>query len=294
MPTERAFGPRPFLHAQSAVLVEGTQIVFLVPFREDFSGRRTQQLFRLLRHLHTKFLPHLPAGYDATVLVLEQSTYGAFNKGRLLNVGARWCQCFLQSPVLLVLQDVDMLPSAGLVPFYCHHRQGESVHPGWINRKYDYDDFFGSVCTATLDDYVSAGGCPNEFWGWGKEDDCLYWRLRFCSRCEMLRPSAVDGLVHLDDPKEWIDGRGVEHNPLKELEAVHMLAAGDTIFDPPDFRVLRRMREGSTEHLLVEMRKQGFACEGPHAAGAKVGPVYRPGVFLWLGTLGGDNFEVVD
>lgn len=291
LPAERALAPRPYLSAESAVFVHGTQLAFLVPFREDFSGRRTPQLFRLLRHLHTEFLPHLPAGYEATVLVLEQSAYGTFNKGKLLNAGARWCQRFLRSPVLLVLQDVDMLPGAELMPFYCHHRRGESVHPGWINRKYDYEDFFGSVCTATLEDYVSAGGCPNEFWGWGKEDDCLYWRLRFCGRCEILRPSAMDGLEHLDDPKLWINGKGVEHNPLRELEPEHMLAARDTLFDPPDFRVLSRIRDGSTQHLLVELRKQSSASEGCTRRG--VGPLYQPGVLRWLCGSVCVHFEVV-
>lgn len=285
-PAERGLAPRPFLRAESAVLVQGTHLVLLVPFREDFSGRRTPQLFRLLRHLNSEFLPHLPSEYEVTLLVLEQSAYGPFNKGKLLNAGARWCQRFLRPPVLLVIQDVDMLPSLELMPFYCHHRQGDAVHPGWINRKYDYEDFFGSVCTMTLGDYASAGGCPNEFWGWGKEDDCLYWRLRFCGRCEILKPSVSGGLEHLDDPKEWIDGRGVEHNPLRELEPEHMLAARDTLFDPPDFRVIRRAREGRTEHLLLELRRQGSAT-GYNS------PLYRPGILSWLSGSAGD-FEAVD
>merc|ERR1739848_132035 len=165
-----------------------TSLAILVPFREDFSGRRTAQLLRLLTHLKSRFLPALPANYIATVLVLEQSPQGAFNKGKLLNVGARWCRTFLPPPVLLVLQDVDLVPEANSIPFYCHHRAGDCVHPGWTDRKYDYEHFLRGVVTMTLPDYIMSGGMPNDFLGWGKEDDCLFWRLKLKAGCCILNP----------------------------------------------------------------------------------------------------------
>lgn len=269
-------------------------MALLVPFREDFSKRRTGQLFRLLRHLDAVFLPELPEGYRAKILVLEQSSYGPFNKGKLLNVGARWCKRYLSEPVLLVLQDVDMLPHPAVMPFYCHCRRGDVVHPGWINRKYDYEDYFGSVCTVTLADYLASGGFPNEFWGWGLEDDCVYWRLQFCAGCRVFKPDAADGLEHLDDPILWKDGPGVEHNRLEKLESDHMLAAHDTILDPPDFRVLHVGEAGCLQHLLLELRSQGppLAVAASGAAALRSGSVLR-----WLAGAAGrglGHFEACD
>mmetsp|Transcript_120944 Transcript_120944/g.376642 ORF Transcript_120944/g.376642 Transcript_120944/m.376642 type:complete len:213 (+) Transcript_120944:42-680(+) len=211
----------------------------------------------------------------------------------LLNIGARWCKRYLQPPVLLVLQDVDMLPQPELMPFYCHYRRGDAVHPGWINRKYDYEHYFGSVCTITLEDYLASGGCPNGFWGWGLEDDCIYWRLQFCAGCQVFKPLASSGLEHLDDPGVWKDGPGVEHNRLPHLETDHMLSVTDTIFDPPDFRVLYAAQAGRLQHLLLELRRGGGQSVGAEGCAAlRSGSVLR-----WLAGLEGsqpDFFEALD
>ncbi|CAE7209077.1 B4galt2, partial [Symbiodinium pilosum] len=102
-----------------------------------------------------------------------------FNRGKLLNVGALWCCAHLYDAmnVRLCLHDVDTIPAPSLVPFYCHSRPGECVHLGWVNRKYDYPAFFGGVCALSLSDFLRAGGFPNHFWGWGREDDVLHSRL---------------------------------------------------------------------------------------------------------------------
>lgn len=260
--------PRPVLCAEEASLTTQTSLAILIPFREDFSGRRTAQLLRLLTHLQSRFLPELPGNYGATVVVLEQSPEGAFNKGKLLNVGARWCRTFLGPPVLLVLQDVDLLPEANAIPFYCHHRAGDCVHPGWIDRKYDYDHFFGGVCTMTLPDYVMSGGMPNDFWGWGKEDDCLFWRLKLKAGCRILTPREGSmTLLHQDEKKFWTGGPGVPHNPL-ELNPERQIGAEDTIWHSSDFQVVSLVETYGLTGMIIDLRPPATA-SASNAAGRK-------------------------
>ena len=40
-----------------------------------------------------------------------------------------------------------------------------------------YSNFFGGVTAFNKEDFIGANGCPNVYWGWGGEDDDMYWRV---------------------------------------------------------------------------------------------------------------------
>ena len=115
------------------------------------------------------------------VVVVVQSDDGRrFNRGQCLNVGYREAvRHFAPSPLAsVILHDVDLLPSAGLRRFYVEPpRPGRPTHlaapSAW--GKYDmpgYSDvFFGGVTAFHPPDFEACNGFPNDYWGWGMEDD---------------------------------------------------------------------------------------------------------------------------
>jgi len=246
---------------------EEPTLVVLVPFREDEQRTRGRQLKAFVRHFRERFLPALPAGLRARVVVLEQTGNGTFNRGKLLNIGARWGRAYLEHEVILCPHDVDMLPDPSLAPYYGHYRQGECVHLGWVNRKYDYENFFGGANAIPLRDFLAAGGFPNDFWGWGREDDVLHGRLRVLARSRVLVPAAETGMVFQAGEVSGV-GKPTPRSVSENRICAQHLLGFDNIFDPPTFTVLDYEERGWLSHLLLELQPERG--EAPPPRGASV------------------------
>lgn len=159
-------------------------IALVVPFRNQPEQDRAAQLRAFFAHMRG-FL----AGAAAPVLVVvaEQSQDGRkFNRGQLLNAGYREAQR-LAAPAPLcsvIFHDCDLLPSEELLPWYATPpKRGAPCHiaAATVWRKYaacyaNPDQFFGGVTAFHPLDFEACNGYPNDYWGWGLEDDQL--RLR--------------------------------------------------------------------------------------------------------------------
>lgn len=154
---------------------------------------RAQSHSYRLKQLHT-FEKHMSAFLRSDdrskcylIVVAEQSDDGrAFNRGQLLNVGFREAQKRVAPLPLdsVIFHDVDLLPSEGLSRFYTEPpKQGQPVHIAGPSTwgKYaqgDYQEvFFGGVTAIHPPDFEAANGYPNDYWGWGIEDDQLRLRV---------------------------------------------------------------------------------------------------------------------
>ncbi len=64
-----------------------------------------------------------------------------------------------------------------LMKFSCRHLKfgGESVCPPSLCRL-PYYQYFGGVSSMSKDQYLKINGFPNNYWGWGGEDDDIYNR----------------------------------------------------------------------------------------------------------------------
>ena len=120
------------------------------------------------------------SGNPFTIYIIEQSDDGRkFNRGKLLNVGfdiasKEGCQIF-------ILHDVDLLPSKELSPSYTTV-PSQPVHIARVWERYsDNPKYFGGIVAFSLDMYKQINGFPNNFWGWGGEDDELYNRITLVS-----------------------------------------------------------------------------------------------------------------
>ena len=109
------------------------------------------------------------------LLIIEQYDDKPFNRGKLLNIG------FIEAEKLkcdyVVFHDVDMLPisvdySYSETPIHLATNVTTNIR------------YFGGVTMFSMDSFNKINGYPNEYWGWGFEDDEL---LRRCDSFDILR-----------------------------------------------------------------------------------------------------------
>jgi hypothetical protein len=153
---------------KAAKLPQGTPTI-LVPFREQKEQKRGKQL--------TKFVEFIKKKHpDWNLIVVEQSDDGKkFNRGALLNAGAKMAE--EAGATYVVFHDVDLRPKSVLVPYYTAIPE-KPIHiaKAWTT-KYDSPTFLGGVLSMKIEDVKKVNGFPNNFWGWGGEDDALRNRI---------------------------------------------------------------------------------------------------------------------
>lgn len=54
-----------------------------------------------------------------------------------------------------------------------------------------YPQYFGGVSALTPDQYLKMNGFPNEYWGWGGEDDDIATRSDFLPPPSSLTPAWI-------------------------------------------------------------------------------------------------------
>uniref|UniRef100_A0A8D0GLS0 Beta-1,4-galactosyltransferase n=1 Tax=Sphenodon punctatus TaxID=8508 RepID=A0A8D0GLS0_SPHPU len=168
------------------------RLAVLVPFRERF-----EELLAFVPHMH-RFLSRKRIRHH--IFVLNQVDHYRFNRASLINVG------FLESgndTDYMAMHDVDLLPlnealdysfpAAG--PF---HVASPELHP-----LYHYSTYVGGILLLTKQHYRMCNGMSNRFWGWGREDDEFYRRIKGAG-LQLFRPSGIttgyETFQHLHDP----------------------------------------------------------------------------------------------
>ena len=74
------------------------------------------------------------------------------------------------------LHDVDLLPGKDILGAYLAPLYGvRHIARAW--KRYNYDKYMGGIVLMWKRDYERINGIPNDFWGWGGEDDELSARI---------------------------------------------------------------------------------------------------------------------
>lgn len=140
----------------------------IVPYRD-----RKEHLNIFKKHI-SEYLNS--KGITFELIIVEQSDDKPFNRGKLLNIG------FLEAEKLgcryVVFHDVDMLPIDADYSYSSDVLQLANEFISDVDyTKEIYDGYFGGVTLFPIEKFKSINGYPNDFWGWGFEDDEL---LRRC------------------------------------------------------------------------------------------------------------------
>ncbi|WAR07151.1 BRE4-like protein [Mya arenaria] len=144
------------------------RIAIIIPFRD-----RQKHLDILLYYL----VPVLTRQQVAfQVFVVEQYGNKAFNKGRLMNIGFTEARkhdefdCF-------IFHDVDLIPEDDRNMYTCSENPRHmSPAVDKLGYKLPYKALVGGVLSIKPEHYSRVNGYSNLYWGWGAEDDDMYYR----------------------------------------------------------------------------------------------------------------------
>jgi len=173
-----------------------TKVAIIIPFRN-----REKHLPVLLRHLHPVLQRQR---LDYRIFVIKQVDRYPFNKGKLLNAGFIESQEY-DSYRCFVFHDIDLIPEDDRNDYGC---PSGPRHMCPAVSKFDYKLFspalFGGVTAFTKEDFYTANGYPNRYYGWGAEDDDMYYRVG-AKGMRIVRPPLEIGrytmIVHKDEER---------------------------------------------------------------------------------------------
>ncbi|XP_035274053.1 beta-1,4-galactosyltransferase 1-like [Anguilla anguilla] len=160
------------------------KVAMIIPFRH-----REEHLKYWLYYLHP-ILQRQQLDYG--VYVINQHGDETFNRAKLLNVGYAEAlkeydyDCF-------VFSDVDLIPMDDRNTYKCYSQPRHlSVSMDKFGFKLPYLQYFGGVSSMSKEQYLKINGFPNNYWGWGGEDDDIFNRLS-ARGMSISRPSAEIG-----------------------------------------------------------------------------------------------------
>ena len=111
--------------------------------------------------------------YDYEIIVVEQFNNKPFNRGKLLNVGAKYASD--NGFDYLCFHDVDMLP---IKVDYSYPEHPISLISELENKDGNiFFSYFGGITLFKVDDFFDINGYSNNYWGWGFEDTDLFYRV---------------------------------------------------------------------------------------------------------------------
>lgn len=163
---------------QTVSSLKGPRVAIIVPFRDTtITKERTKQLKEFLKYMSEYMTTQVGVPYK--IFIIEQAHDGEkFNRGKLLNIGFDIAQkAGFES---FIFHDVDLLPSVELAEFYSTvPPRGATYHIAAVWGRYNKNPaYFGGITVFRKQDFRTMNGYPNNFWGWGGEDDELYTRAR--------------------------------------------------------------------------------------------------------------------
>jgi hypothetical protein len=176
---------------------KNNKTVIIVPFREsdNKTKERTKQLFSFVEHYHN-YIPNLE------ILIIEQSDdKKKFNRGALLNIGFDLAKESIGN--IFIFHDVDLISPASISNVYCAYAEHPIHIANLWTEKYTFNDFLGGIISFNKKDFQKINGFPNDFWGWGGEDDAMYNRL-VSSKIPVVKVKGDERI------------KGLEHTPQGE------------------------------------------------------------------------------
>ncbi|KAK3786623.1 hypothetical protein RRG08_027581 [Elysia crispata] len=166
----------------------------LVPFRDRF-----EELMEFVPHMN-KFL--LKQNIVHELIVINQLDKFRFNRASLINVG------FLETRHncdYIAMHDVDLLPLNEELRYDFpengpYHLAAPHLHP-----LYHYKTFVGGILLLRSKDFEKLNGLSNKYWGWGREDDEFFVRMKK-AKLKLSRPgnltSGIKTFKHIHDKKK--------------------------------------------------------------------------------------------
>lgn len=176
----------------------------IVPHRN-----REPHLRHFLYYIHP-FLQRQQLQYG--LYIIHQAGNETFNRAKLLNVGVKEAMKD-EDWDCLYLHDVDLIPENDHNIYTCDrsHPKHVSIAMNKFGYQLPYRTYFGGVSAVTPEQYLRMNGFPNEYWGWGGEDDDIATRLQLAGMTISRPPLSVGRYKMIKHNSD----RGNEQNPRR-------------------------------------------------------------------------------
>jgi hypothetical protein len=141
-----------------------SRLGIIVPFRKRW------------HHLY-QFIPHYKRLFpDAHICIIEQAGDAPFNRAKLLNVGYL---AYRDKFDYFAAHDVDMLVERNgrFYKEFPEHPTQLATHVQQFHYKMPFPEYFGGVTLFNNEIFEEIGGYSNNFWGYGGEDNEMYYRI---------------------------------------------------------------------------------------------------------------------
>lgn len=169
---------------------------------------RENHLKYLLYYLHP-FLQRQQLNY--AIYVIHQAGNYTFNRAKLMNVGFREAMRE-EDWNCLFFHDVDLIPEDDRNTYTCDQNpKHAAIAMDKFGYKLPYKMYFGGVSALSPLHYLKMNGFPNNYWGWGGEDDDIGIRVSLAGMV-ITRPSVKVGRYKMI--KHKLD-QGNEVNPKR-------------------------------------------------------------------------------
>ena len=152
--------------------------------------------------------------FSYEIIVVNQSDDKPFNRGKLLNIGAKYA---IENDFdYICFHDVDMLPKTA---DYSYPEYPTSLISELENKEGNvFFNYFGGITLFKIDDFVAINGYSNDYWGWGYEDTDLFYRVTHSGLYHENNVVGLEDVAHtyleltehdylkVPIPKEMIEG----------------------------------------------------------------------------------------
>ncbi|XP_064197811.1 beta-1,4-galactosyltransferase 2 [Anguilla rostrata] len=160
------------------------KVAIIIPFRH-----RDNHLKYWLHYLHP-ILRRQKIDYG--IYIINQLGEDTFNRAKLLNIGYTEAlkdaayDCFIFS-------DVDLIPMDDRNLYHCYDQPRHfAIAMDKFGFRLPYAGYFGGVSGLSKKQFLKINGFPNEYWGWGGEDDDIYNRITL-NGMKVSRPDVLIG-----------------------------------------------------------------------------------------------------
>jgi len=200
-----------------------TKLSIIVPYRDEHKEQKRKEQ---LKTFVTKMKSLIKDKINSRIYVIEQSKDDRlFNRGKLLNIGYDISKKDNYNDII-IFHDVDLIPDEELIQHYFKvPPKNTAVHIASVWNRYNKSNkYFGGITVFNKHDFESINGFPNNFWGWGGEDDELYHRVKQNSiSIKKIKKGKIKDLENLELSKKlsYLKDKKLKNNVKWELRKEH-------------------------------------------------------------------------
>jgi hypothetical protein len=221
------------------------KIAIIVPYRDLHPvQKRAEHLKEFIAYMGPfmkKAISQFSNNSTFHIFIVEQSPEHKFNRGALLNLG--FIEASKQGYNVFIFHDVDLLPGDPMAPYYVKNPK-IPIHIARCWDRYEGQEYLGGIISISGKNFTDLNGYPNNYWGWGGEDDELRRRVN-------------DINLQIENPKE-------EDCEIRDLEEMDLQEKLNLLKKNEEWKNMKK-REGKDEHSSTWRENGVNSIEGEYS-----------------------------